>query len=443
MKIRLSDHFSYQKLMRFCFPPMMMVLFGSVYGVVDGLFVSNFVGKSSFTAINLVMPVNFILGGLGFMAGAGGSALVGKTLGEGKKELASGYFSMIFQFILAVSVFLALLTAAFMRPISLFLGAGEETLHDCVVYGTVLLLFNPAYILQMMFQNFLTTAEKPKLGLHVTVLSGVTNMVLDALFIAVFQWGVAGAALATGMSQTVGCLIPLIYFIRPNDSLLQLVKTKTDWQAIKKTCYNGMSELLSNVSGSVISIAYNFQLLKFAGEDGVAAYGVLMYIYYFFISAFLGYAVGVAPIVSFHYGAMNRKELKSLLRKSTVLMMTAGIAVMVLSQLLAVPMAEIFVGYDRNLMDMTVHGMRLFVFAFLFVGFNIFASAFFTALNNGVISAVLAFLRTFVFQLIPIQILPYVWGLDGIWSAVTISEMAAFLAAVYFIIVKRKRYGYL
>ena len=443
MKIRLSDHFSYQKLLRFCFPPMMMVLFGSVYGVVDGLFVSNFVGKSSFTAINLVMPVNFILGGLGFMAGAGGSALVGKTLGEGKKELANRYFSMIAEFILMVGVVCAIVVAALMKPISLFLGAGEETLKDCVVYGTILLLFNPTFILQMMFQNFLTTAEKPKLGLYVTIGSGLTNMILDALFIAGFHWGVAGAALATGMSQTVGCVVPFLYFMEPNDSLLQLVKTRIDWSAILKTCYNGLSELLSNVSSSVVSIAYNFQLLKFAGEDGVAAYGVLMYIFYFFISIFLGYAVGVAPIVSFHYGARNRMELKSVLRKSTVLMMVEGMAVMVLSQFLAVPLSKIFVGYDQNLLAMTVHGMRLFVFAFIFVGFNIFSSSFFTALNNGKISAILAFLRTFVFQLIPIQILPYLMGLDGIWITVTISEIASFVVAVYFILKKRQKYGYL
>lgn len=443
MKIQLSDHFTYHKLIRFCLPPMIMVLFGSIYGVVDGLFVSNCVGKSAFTAINLVMPVNFILGGLGFMAGAGGSALVGKTLGEGKKELANLYFSMMFKFTLIIGCICAFTVAACMYPLSLFLGASEETLRDCVVYGTILLIFNPAFLLQMMFQNFLTTAEKPKIGLAVTILSGCTNMFLDALFIAGFQWGVAGAALATGISQCVGCIVPFIYFLRPNHSLLQLVKTKIQWDPVRKACFNGISELLSNVSASVVSIAYNFQLLHFAGEDGVAAYGVLMYIFYFFISIFFGYVVGVSPIVSYHYGAMNKAELKNLFKKSTILMLSAGTAIMVVSQLLAEPLAKVFVGYDADLLEMTLHGFHIFVFAFVLVGFNVFLSAFFTALNDGIVSAIIAFLRTFVFQLVPIYTLPYIFGLDGIWAAIILAEVAAFFVAVYFILTKRKKYGYL
>ena len=442
MRIQLSDHFNYRKLLRFCISPMAMMIFVSIYGVVDGLFVSNFVGKSSFAAINLIMPVTYILGGLGFMAGTGGSALVGKTLGEGKNEKASDYFTMMVKFILVVGSAASLVVAVIMKPVAVALGADQSTLRDCVVYGTIIALFNPACMLQNMFQNFLTTAEKPKLGLTATVLSGVTNMALDALFVAVFRWGVAGAALATGISQCVGSIFPLIYFARPNDSLLHLTRAKMEWEPVGKACWNGFSELLSNVSGSIVSMAYNFQLLKYAGNDGVAAYGVLMYLDFVFIAVFIGYSIGTAPIVSFHYGAGNRDELKNILKKSTVLTLISGLCMMFFSEMIAVPLSEIFVGYDSRLLDMTVHAFHLFVLSFVFVGFNIFASSFFTALNDGGISALISFLRTVVFQLIPIQFLPLIWGLDGIWSALTVSEGLAFLLSAGFILAKRRKYGY-
>lgn len=442
MKIQLSDHFTYSKLMRFCLSPIMMMLFISIYGVVDGLFVSNYVGKTALAAINLVMPITYILGGLGFMVGTGGNALVAKTLGEGENEQANKYFSMMIYFVLIFGFIAAILVALFIRPISVLLGAKDDMLNDCVVYGVITLLCNPVYMVQEMFQNFFVTAEKPKLGLMVTVIAGVMNMVLDALFVAVFKWGIAGAAIATGLSQCVGGIIPIIYFIRPNTSLLKIVKTGFDWRAIGKACYNGCSELLSSVSGSIVSIVYNFELMKHAGEDGIAAYSVMMYIQFIFVSIFVGYSIGISSITGYHYGSKNTFELKSILKKSTVLTFSVGLILMGISELLAVPLSKIFVGYDPELLKMTVHGFRLFVFSFVIVGFNIFSSSFFTALNNGTVSAIISFLRTIVFQLIPVVVLPIFMGLDGIWISLTVSEMGALIVSIIFLITNRKKYQY-
>lgn len=419
-----------------------MMVFTSIYGVVDGLFVSNFAGKISFAAINLVMPYIMILGGVGFMVGTGGSALVAKTLGEGKNRDANRYFTMMVMLTFILGIVLSVVGIAFMRPISYVLGATDAMIGDCVLYGRVVLLFNTAFMLQNVFQTFLSTAGKPKLGLAATVAAGVTNMGLDALFVGVFRWGVAGAALATGISQLVGGACPLVYFLRPNDSLLRLTKTKLEMHILLKTCGNGASELMSNISGSLVSMLYNFQLIRFAGENGVAAYGVLMYIQFIFIAVFIGYTIGTAPIISYHYGAGNSGELKSMLRKGMTLMIAAGMIMMALAELLAGPLASVFVGYDAKLYEMTVHAFRLFAFSFILAGVNIFTSAFFTALNNGAVSAVIAFLRTLVFQMLSVLILPVLFGLDGIWWAITVAEAFAFVISAAFLAAKRKKYHY-
>lgn len=443
MAIQLSDHFTYRKLFRFCLPSIVMMVFTSIYGVVDGLFVSNFVGKVPFAAINLVMPFLMILGGFGFMIGTGGCALVAKTLGEKDTERANRYFSMLVNLTAVLGVILSVIGIVFMRPISVMLGATEAMLQDCVVYGRVVLVFNSAFMLQNVFQSFLTAAEKPKLGLAVTVAAGVTNMVLDALFIAGFRWGVTGAALATGISQCVGGILPFIYFLRSNKSLLRLVRTGFEADILLKACGNGSSELMSNISGSLVSIVYNFQLLRFSGENGVAAYGVLMYVQFIFIAIFIGYTIGTGPVVGYHYGAGHHDELKNLLKKSFLLMGTAGIVMMLLSRGLAHPLAAIFVGYDAELLAMTVHAFKLFSFSFILAGFNIFTSSFFTALSNGGISAAISFLRTLVFQLLSVLLLPLVLGLDGIWWAITVAEAFAFVISVGFLAAKRGRYHYM
>lgn len=443
MKISLSDHFTLKKLLRFCFPPIIMMVFTSIYGVVDGLFVSNFVGKISFASVNLVMPFIMILGGISFMIGTGGSALVAKTIGEGDKEKANRYFTMMIIFTVICGIILSLLGIIFIRPIAYFLGATDAMIEDCVLYARVTLSFNTAFMLQNVFQTFLSTAEKPKLGLVTTVIAGITNMILDALFIGVLKLGVAGAALATGLSECMGGLIPLIYFLRPNSSLLKLTKTKLKGGVLLKACANGSSELMSNISGSLVSMLYNFQLMKFAGENGVAAYGVLMYVQFIFIAIFIGYTIGSSPIVGYNYGAKNYSELKNMLKKGMFLMCTAGLIMMLLARILAGPLAKVFVGYDTELFEMTKHAFKLFSFSFILAGLNIFASSFFTALNNGGISAAISFMRTLVFQLVSVLILPMIFGLDGIWWAITVAEVFAFIISQIFLFAKRKKYHYM
>ena len=441
--IRLSDHFSYAKLLRFTLPSICMMVFTSIYGVVDGLFVSNFAGKTPFAAINLVMPFIMILGGMGFMIGTGGTALVSKLLGEGKKDEAHSTFSMMVLFTLLLGLVLSAVGFLTMRPVSYFLGATDAMIDDCVLYGRIVTGFTIAFMLQNVVQSFFIAAEKPRLGLIVTVAAGVTNMALDALFIAVFDWGVAGAAIATGLSQCVGGVLPLIYFLRPNDSLLRMRPTALRLRPILQACGNGSSELMSNISSSLVGMLYNFQLMRLIGEDGVSAYGVLMYVQFIFVAIFLGYSIGSAPVVSFHFGAQNHGELKSLLRKSALLMSSGGVLLTVAARLLAALLAHLFVGYDAVLFDLTTHAFRLFSWSFLLAGFNIFTSGFFTALNNGAISAAISFLRTLVFQTASVLILPLLLGVDGIWWAITVAEIFAFLISLLFLFLKRNKYHYL
>lgn len=441
--IRLSDHFSYGKLLRFTLPSICMMVFTSIYGVVDGLFVSNFVGKTPFAAVNLVMPFVMILGGMGFMIGTGGTALVSKLLGEGKKDEAHRTFSMLVLFTLLLGVVLSAVGILTMPAVSRFLGASDAMLPDCVLYGRIVTGFTFAFMLQNVFQSFFIAAEKPRLGLIVTVAAGVTNMVLDALFMAVFKWGVAGAAIATGLSQCVGGVLPLLYFLRPNTSLLRLRPAALRLRPLLQACGNGSSELMSNISSSLVGMLYNFQLMRLIGEDGVSAYGVLMYVQFIFVAIFIGYSIGCAPVVGFHYGAQNHDELKSLLRKSVLLMAVGGVTLTLLARALARPLAHLFVGYDAALYDLTVHAFRLFAWSFLLAGFNIFTSGFFTSLNNGGVSAAISFLRTLVFQAGSVILLPMLLGVDGIWWAITAAEIFAFLISCTFLLAKRNKYHYL
>lgn len=443
MKIKLSDHFTYSKLLRFVFPSIIMMVFTSIYGVVDGLFVSNFAGKTAFASINLVMPFVMILGGIGFMIGTGGTALVSKVLGEGKKEKANKIFTMMIIFTLLLGALLSVIGVISMPWVSKFLGATEEMMADCVLYGRIVTGFTVAFMLQNVFQSFLIAAEKPKLGLLATVLAGITNMALDAIFIIVFKWGVAGAAIATGLSQCVGGIFPLIYFLRKNSSLLRLTTTKLEIKPILNACGNGSSELMSNISSSVVSMIYNFQLMKYVGEDGVSAYGVLMYVQFIFVAIYIGYAIGCAPITGYHFGARNHNELKNMLRKSSFLSAVSGVVLTILAIALSSPLAKLFVGYDEELYELTRHAFRLFAYSFLLAGFNIFTSSFFTALNNGAVSAVISFMRTLIFQTSSVLILPIFLGVDGIWWAITVAEFFAFILSLIFLFAKRKKYNYI
>lgn len=441
--IQLSDHFDYKTLLKFVLPSIVMMVFTSVYGVVDGLFVSNFVGKDAFAAINLIMPLNLIFGGVGFMLGTGGSALIAKTLGEKKPEQANRYFTMMICITIIVSIVLTVVGILIMEPVSIWLGADEAMLPNCILYGRIMMAFIVAFMLQNAFQGFLITAEKPNLGLATTIIAGIINMILDALFIVVFKWGVAGAAIATGISQCVGGIIPLIYFSFPNKSLLHLSKTKLEAKPIIKACLNGASEMVSSVTSAAIGIIYNFQLLKYAGSNGVASYGVLMYVQFTFTAIFIGYSMGSAPIISYHFGAKNNDELKNLLRKSLIIMGFIGLSMVIGAQLLAIPLSKIFVGYNQTLYNMTIYALRISSISFIIVGINIFASSFFTALNNGGVSAAISFLRTFIFKLAAVLLLPALLGLNGIWWADVTAEAFAFIISFIFLINKRKQYQYL
>ena len=442
MKIQLSDHFTYSKLFRFTLPSIAMMVFTSIYSMVDGYFVSNFAGKTAFAAMNLIMPFVMVLGGMGFMVGTGGTALVSKVLGQRNKATANRYFSMMIEVTLLLGILLGVLGVVFMEPMARFLKATDEMMADCVLYGRIVTGFTVAFMLQNVFQSFLIAAEKPKLGLIATIAAGVTNMVLDALFVGVFRWGVAGAAIATGLSQCVGGVFPLMYFLRPNSSLLRFKPAKLAWKPILQACANGSSELMSNVSSSLVSILYNFQLLRYYGENGISAYGVLMYVQFIFIAIFVGYSIGCAPVVGFHYGAENHRELKNMLGKSVLLMGVGGIVLTALAQGLAEPLAHIFVGYDADLYTLTVHAFRLFSFTFLLAGFNIFSSSFFTALNNGGVSAAISFLRTLVFQYTCVLILPEVMRVDGIWWSNFFAEIGSFLVSLLFLLGMRNKYRY-
>lgn len=443
MNISLSEHFGYGKLLRFTLPSVGMMIMTSVYGVVDGYFVSNYVGLTPFAAVNLIMPFLMILGGTGFMFGSGGSALIAKTLGEGKKELANKTFSLLVYSAAALGVIFSVLGIAVLRPVSALLGAEGELLENCVRYGRIYLASMPFYLLQYTFQSFFIAAEKPRMGLLVTIAAGVTNMALDALFVAVFEWGLEGAASATAISITVGGVIPLIYFFRKNTSLFRLGKTRFDGKALLKTCTNGSSELMSNISMSIVNMLYNFQLNKYAGENGIAAYGVMMYVNLVFLAIFIGYSVGTAPIISYHFGAENKDELKSLLKKSAVIIWISSAAMIITAQLLAYPLAKIFVGYDETLMKLTLDGFRIFSVSFLFAGTAIFGSSFFTALNDGLTSALISFLRTLVFQTAAVLVLPLFFDVDGVWFSVAAAEFTAAAVTMAFIFGKKKKYGYL
>lgn len=442
MNIRLSDHFTYRRLLRFTLPSIAMMIFTSIYGVVDGLFVSNFVGKTPFAAVNLIMPFLMMLGALGFMFGTGGCALIARQLGEGRREKANRTFSLLIAVTVVSGVVLAAAGVIFLRPIARLLGAQGELLELCVLYGWVNLLTLPALMLQYEFQSFFIAAEKPQLGLAVTVASGVTNMVLDALFIVGMGWGVVGAAAATAMSQIVGGVLPLAYFARKNGSLLRLARPVWDGRALLRTCTNGSSELMSNISMSLVGMLYNVQLMRYAGEDGVAAYGVLMYVNFIFLATFIGYANGSAPVVSYHYGAGNRSELRSLRAKSLTIIGVLSLGMFATSELLARPLAAVFVGYDPALSEMTVHAFQLYSLSFLFSGVAIYGSSFFTALNDGLTSAAISFLRTLVFQTAAVMLLPLWLGLDGVWWSIVAAEAVAALVTAVLLVRKRGQYGY-
>lgn len=442
MKIQLSDHFSYSKLIKFTLPTIAMMIFTSIYGVVDGVFVSNCVGSDAFAAVNLIMPIIMILGSVGFMIGTGGSAIVSKTLGEGKKEKANEYFSMLVYLCVVSGVILSVIGIIFTGPIAVLLGAKGSIAKDCVTYGRTVFFMLTGLFLQNAFQSFLVVAEKPKLGLFVTLLAGFTNMFLDFLFVYVLRFGVFGAALATGISQFVGSVIPIIYFAGGKNNVLKLTKCRFNKDIIIKTCINGSSEMVTNMSMSLVNILYNMQLMKYIGTNGVVAYGIIMYVGFIFVGTYMGCAVGSAPVISYHYGAGNKDELKNLFKRSLTIIIVSSVVMTLIAEIIAGYLAGIFVSYDNNLLELTTEAIRIYAVSYLISGINIFASSFFTALNNGVVSAVISFMRMFVFQIVMILLLPVVLGISGIWTAVIAAEVLSVVISVMFLVKNRKKYSY-
>ncbi len=441
-KIQLNDHFTYRKLIRFTLPSIAMMIFTSIYGVIDGLFVSNFVGKTEFAAVNLVWPFIMMISSIGFMFGTGGSALIAKTMGEGDKYSANKQFSLLVYTSLILSIVISSISFIFIPDIATLMGADKSLLKSCVLYGRVLILTVPFYVMQFEFQSFFVTAEKPQLGLYMTLISGLTNIILDVLLVAIFPFGLFGAAVATSASQLFGGLFPLIYFSRNNQSLLRLCKTKFNLWVLTRTCTNGISELLSNISMSFVGMMYNIQLMKYAGENGVAAYGVLMYVNLIFLSVFIGYSLGTAPIISYNYGRDNHEEQKSLFKKSLVILTFSSVSMFILSMVLKQPLAQLFVGYDKTLFELTVRGFSFFSFSFLFAGVGIYGSSFFTALNNGFVSALISVLRTVVFQVAFVLLLPIVLSVDGIWCSVSLAELCSLIVAITMFVINKNKYHY-
>ena len=453
-RIKLSEHFNYRRLFRFVLPSVLMMLFVSIYGIVDGFFVSKFVGKIPFAALNLIFPLIMILGSVGFMLGTGGNAVVAKALGEKDAKKANRIFSMLVYTTVVIGVLLSVLGIALARPVAKWFArnetdmtAGEkaELIEYCVQYARVILCALPAFMLQNAFQGFFVTAEKPRLGLYTTLTAGCINMVLDALFVAVFKWGLIGAACATAFSQCVGGILPLFYFARKNDSLLRLGKTRFDGRTLVKVCINGSSELMTNISLSCIAILYNAQLMRLVGYTGISAYGIIQYIGFIFVAVFLGYAIGVAPIIGYHYGAQNEKELRNIFKKSMFVTLLLGVAMTAIAFLSAKSFSSIFANGDEQLLALTVRGMRINAFGFLLCGFNIFGSAFFTALGCGGISLAMSFSRLFLFQAFSVLVLPKLFGLgiDGIWGAVILAESLALLLTFSMFLLRKKKYKYM
>ncbi|MGL5259305.1 MAG: MATE family efflux transporter [Lachnospiraceae bacterium] len=442
MKIKLSDQFTYKRLLRFVMPTIFMMIVTSLYGIVDGWFVSNIIGKNAFAAVNLIMPVLMAGGSFGYMIGTGGAALVSKTLGEEKKKEAHAYFSMLINLVILIGFIISVVGFIFMPNIVYSLGASEHMAADAVLYGRILVVATIFYMLQNTFHSFLVVAELPKMGLIVSLCTGITNIIFDFLLVYLFSMGIAGAAIATVISQMVGAVVPLCYFICNKKGILKLVITKFDFEAIRKACMNGFSEMISNMSMSIVGILYNFQLLKIAAEDGVAAYGVIMYVNFIFMGFFFGYSIGITPIIGYNYGAGNKKELKNIIKKSMVITVILSISMTTIAIVFSKQLASIFVGYDNALMELTKIGLIQYSLSFLICGFNIFASAMFTALDNGVISASISFLRTLVIQVVAVLILPIFLGINGIWLAIATAELITVIITVYFFMKNKKIYGY-
>lgn len=442
-QIQLSDNFTYRNLIRFTLAPVISMVFASVYGIIDGVFVANFAGTTAFAAINFSFPFLMIFSCFGFMIGTGGSALVSKYLGEGRKQTACEVFSQLIYVLIGFGIFVTILSEILLRPALIFLGADDSFLDLCVIYGRIGLLTTVPYMLQYAMQNLLVTAERPRLGLYITILAGVANIILDTLFVGVLRWGVAGAAYATAISECLGGFIPLLYFIIPNSSLLQLGKPCRRIRPLLQAMTNGISEFLSQITMSLVNSVYNIQLLRLLGTNGISAYGTVMYITWIFFSVYLGYSNGVGPVVGYKYGAQDHEQLKGILRRSIILIGITSLVLFAIAEALARPLAMIFTNSDPELLELSARALRIYALCYIPGGWCVFGSAFFTGLNNGIVSGVISFMRSMVFELAAILLIPLVFGAGSIWFCTTVAEIAALALTIFCIIRFRNRYHYL
>ena len=447
MHVALSEHFTYKNIVKITISPILMMIFTSLYTIVDGYFLSNYAGLDAYAGVNVIFPVIMVVGGMGFMFGAGGTALSSKELGEGNKLMASKVFTMMIKTVLIVGTLISVLGFVLIRPIAVALGnitngTTEAMVEEAITYGRILSLGQVLFMTQNLFQSYFMVDEKPRLGFIYTILAGVTNMVFDFILIGVFRLGVTGAAIATILGYAVGSIFPLIHFIGNEKGNIRLVKTKMMFRPILKSCTNGSSEFVSNISSSVVGMVFNIQLLRFYGQNGVSAYGTLMYVSFVFVSIYIGYSIGIAPVVGYNFGAKNKKELSNVLKRSLIMTTFFAIMMFLLGEFIGPLFAKLFLSSDEELLELSIHAFRLYSFHFVFCGFSLFISSFFTALNNGLISALLSFLRTLVFQVGFVLLLPLFMGKEGIWWSIIVCEVCSFLVAFGFLFAKRKKYGY-
>lgn len=438
----IAQEFNLISLLRFVAPTVVMLVFMSLYQMVDAVFVSKFVGENALSALNIVYPFPSIVIAVSIMLATGGSAIIARNMGEGKEKEAKENFSFIVLVGAVIGVAIATAGILFIEPLIYMLGATPSLYDYCYEYLFILVLSVPLSVFQMLFQSFFVTAGKPHLGLTLTVLGGVSNIVLDYVFIVLCGFGVSGAALATSIGYSIPGLFGLIYFAVSRKGTLYFVKPVFRWGVLFKCCINGSSEMVNNLAVAVTTFLFNVLMLKYEGEAGVAAITIVLYAQFLMTSAFMGFSSGIAPVVSFNYGSGNVRQLKKIFKISVWVIAVVSAAVFVIAETCSDVVIMVFTPAGSEVFGLTKYGFAIFSFSFLCTGMNIFASALFTAFSNGKISAILSFLRTFVFLTACLLFLPLFWGVDGIWLAVPVAEVMALFVSVYYLVRFKKVYQY-
>lgn len=412
-------------LLKFAAPSIVMMVFMSLYTIVDGIFVSRFLGSNALSSLNIVYPVISVAIALSTMLGTGGSAIISKYLGEGKNERAREALTQFVVLTLLLSFVLLILSEMFLTPISRLLGASDVLLADCRLYLGASMLFAPACMLQAVFQSFLVTAGRPGLGLLLMTGAGICNMILDYVLIVPCQMGIAGAALATGIGQCIPAVCGLCFFLFTRQDL-RFCRFTFSAKEILDACYNGSSEMVSQLSNAVITFLFNIVMMSLAGEHGVAAITILLYGQFLFNAVYLGFSIGISPVIGFQYGAGDRTKLRKIYRISFLSVAISSVVIVAAAICFSPTIVAIFTK-DQRTFELASVGFRLFAVNFLFSGINITSSGFFTALSNGKVSALISFSRTLVFIVISLLILPRILGITGAWIAIPVAEFLTLL----------------